>query len=97
MQLLATDGLRVTGLQHGSTRQDAALLADGLRHPDDDVIEERRVQRIAIPQRFEKLGGQLHRRYFVQRAIGPSLASRRANMIVDIGFHLQFPISRGRT
>jgi hypothetical protein len=87
MDLLAAHGLRIAGVEHSRARQHAALFADRLRRANDYVVEQAGIEIVALAQRLQQLGDHLDRSNLVQRAVGPALAARGADVIVDEGFH----------
>ncbi len=82
----AGGGLRIVGIQRGDAGDVGALLGDRLDAAEDDVVDQRSVERVAVAQGAQGSGGQLDRRHAVQRAVLAALAARRAHGIVDIGF-----------
>jgi hypothetical protein len=87
MDLLSPNRLGVASIQDRRACEHTALLADGLSHADDYIVELRGIELIAIPNSLKQLRSHFNRGYFVQRTIRPALAAWGAYMIVNIGFH----------
>ena len=85
MNLLAGNGLSVSGEQHPRPGDVAALLADGLGASHDDIVDQRGVELVALLESPQHLLNELYRADLVQRAVGTAAPARSAHVIVDEG------------
>jgi hypothetical protein len=66
-------------------RDVAARLADRIDAAENHVVDQRRVELVAVLDRGKRLGGEIERGDLVQRSIRLAAPARRANVIVDEG------------
>ena len=82
--------MRVSRSQHGGTRDNRALLAYRGYATKGHIFDLFTRQTIAVANGSQNLRREVDGRYFMQRAIGPPLATRATHRIIDIGFgHIQ--------
>ncbi len=75
----------VVGQQRGRPCDVAARLADRIDAAQHDVVDQRRIERVAVLHRRERLRRQVERGHLMQRAVGLAAPARRAHVIVDEG------------
>jgi hypothetical protein len=85
VDLDAGRGLGPAGVEHGGAGDVGALLADRRDAAEDDVVDLRGVEAVAVAQGLQHLGGEAQRGDLVQRAVLLALAARGADRIVDVG------------
>ena len=86
VDLYASGGLRIIGIEHGNAGDIAALFAHRRNTAEDHIIDIRRIDAGAVAHRLQHLGAKLDRGDLVQLAVLAALATRRADGIIDIGF-----------
>ena len=86
VDLHARHGVREAGGEDGVAGDVAARLADRIDAAEDHVVDDRRVEVVAVADRGQRAGGEHRGRDFVQGAILLAAAARRADVIVDEGF-----------
>ena len=77
--------LAVAGLERDGAGDVGAGLADRIDAAEDDVLDQLRIELVAVLDGAQGLRAELDRRDLVERAVGLALAARRADMIVDEG------------
>jgi hypothetical protein len=79
-------GLVEAGGEHGLAPDVEGLLADLADASHDDVVDLARFESVALEDRGEHVGGEIHRMHRRQRAARLSAAGRRAHDVDDDGF-----------
>ena len=67
----------------GDARHAAPRLPDWIDAAHDHVIDEMRIEFVAISHRFQRGGGKVQRGNFVQRSVRLAASTRRAHVIID--------------
>ena len=83
--VLTGDTLCVTRQKHRGSANVSALLSHRLGAAEHHIIDQRGVERRTSRQRAQHLCAELHRRHFVQGAIGAAAAARSTHMVIDQG------------
>ena len=83
VDLHARHAVAVAGRDGGGARDVAARLAHRIDAAQHHVIDQLGVERIALPDAGERLGGEIERRHLVQRAVDLAAPARGAQVIVD--------------
>ena len=84
VDLHARHGLGVARHDGGGAGNVGALLADRHDAAEHDVVDQVRVEFVAVAQRLQRGDRQTHRRHFMQRAILAALAARRADGVENV-------------
>src|SRR5690606_30853609 len=77
------NGLGIAGVDDRSTGDVAAGFADRVDAAEHDVVDQRRVETVALAERNQGLGCKLERCHLVKGAIGFAAPARRPHMVVD--------------
>ncbi len=71
------------GDKRSRARDVAARLADRIDATENDVVDQRGIELVAVLDGRERLRGEIERRHLVQRAVGFPSPARRADGVVN--------------
>ena len=83
VDLHARHVIAVPGDQRGDARDVGAGFADRIDAAENDVVDQFRVEFVAVLERAQRARGELQRRDFMQRAVRLAATARRAHGVVD--------------
>ena len=89
VDLDAGDRVRIVGVDDGGARDVAARLADRIDAAHHHVVDQRRIELVAVADGLEHMGREIERGHLVQRAVRLAAPARGADVIVDecVGHH----------
>ena len=85
VELHAGHAVAITGDQRGRAGDIGASFADRIDAAQNHVVDQRRIQIVAVLDGAERLAGEIERGDLVQRAVGLAAAARGTDMIVNEG------------
>ena len=85
VDLHARHAVAVARRERGHARDVAARLADRIDAAEHHVVDQRRIEPVALLHRRQRLRRQVERGHLVQRAVGLAASARRAHVVVDEG------------
>ena len=83
VDLHARHAVAEAGHERRRARDVAAGLADRIDAAEHHVIDQRRVELVAVLDRGERLRGEIERGHLVQRSVGLAASARGADGVVD--------------
>ena len=98
VDLYAGDAVAIARHQRRGARDIGGGLAHRIDHAEHHVIDQRGIEIVAALDGAERLGRQIERGHFVQRAVRLAAAARRAHVVINKGVgHQKSSQSRRRS
>ena len=95
VDLHARHAVAIAGAQSRHPRDIAARLAHRIDAAKHHVVDQGRIELVALADTFQGLGREVEGRHLVQGAIGFAAPARRAHMVIDEGLgHFTLPAAR---